>query len=98
MIWERSASPLSRRGGDRSDVARAADHGDGQRPGGRAFKLRVAFLVRHRGPKLLPSRASIPPSAPALWRNRHAERSEEHTSELQSRLHLVCRLLLVQKT
>src|SRR3989304_7211643 len=25
-------------------------------------------------------------------------RSEEHTSELQSRLHLVCRLLLVKKT
>src|SRR2546429_6590854 len=25
------------------------------------------------------------------------ERSEEHTSELQSRLHLVCRLLLEQK-
>src|SRR2546429_7108927 len=25
-------------------------------------------------------------------------RSEEHTSELQSRLHLVCRLLLEQKT
>src|SRR3990172_7510728 len=59
--------------GNRSDVARAADHGDGQRPGGRAFKLRVAFLVRHRGPKLLPSRASIPPSAAAPWRNPHAE-------------------------
>src|SRR2546429_4472524 len=29
---------------------------------------------------------------PALWR-----RSEEHTSELQSRLHLVCRLLLEKK-
>src|SRR2546429_1845710 len=28
-----------------------------------------------------------------LWRNR----SEEHTSELQSRLHLVCRLLLEKK-
>src|SRR2546429_6631180 len=28
---------------------------------------------------------------------RHAERSEEHTSELQSRLHLGCRLLLEQK-
>src|SRR3989442_9366264 len=28
-------------------------------------------------------------------RNRH--RSEEHTSELQSRLHLVCRLLLEKK-
>src|SRR2546422_7969433 len=28
---------------------------------------------------------------------RHAKRSEEHTSELQSRLHLVCRLLLEKK-
>src|SRR2546422_6424285 len=28
---------------------------------------------------------------------RSAERSEEHTSELQSRLHLVCRLLLEKK-
>src|SRR2546429_6695964 len=27
----------------------------------------------------------------------HEERSEEHTSELQSRLHLVCRLLLEKK-
>src|SRR2546422_6810276 len=30
-----------------------------------------------------------------VWRNR--SRSEEHTSELQSRLHLVCRLLLEKK-
>src|SRR2546422_8439207 len=29
--------------------------------------------------------------------NRFAVRSEEHTSELQSRLHLVCRLLLEKK-
>src|SRR2546429_5354953 len=28
----------------------------------------------------------------------HMHRSEEHTSELQSRLHLVCRLLLEKKT
>src|SRR2546422_3031894 len=28
---------------------------------------------------------------------RNRERSEEHTSELQSRLHLVCRLLLEKK-
>src|SRR2546422_4719453 len=28
---------------------------------------------------------------------RRVERSEEHTSELQSRLHLVCRLLLEKK-
>src|SRR2546422_1273585 len=32
-----------------------------------------------------------------LIRPRTAERSEEHTSELQSRLHLVCRLLLEKK-
>src|SRR2546422_6841696 len=30
-------------------------------------------------------------------KKRHAVRSEEHTSELQSRLHLVCRLLLEKK-
>src|SRR5687768_18201683 len=30
-------------------------------------------------------------------RQRHEPRSEEHTSELQSRLHLVCRLLLEKK-
>src|SRR5687768_18182689 len=29
--------------------------------------------------------------------HRHVLRSEEHTSELQSRLHLVCRLLLEKK-
>src|SRR5690554_7471779 len=32
-----------------------------------------------------------------LWPNRQAIRSEEHTSELQSRPHLVCRLLLEKK-
>src|SRR5687768_18120829 len=33
--------------------------------------------------------------APGILRN--VKRSEEHTSELQSRLHLVCRLLLEKK-
>src|SRR2546422_4136070 len=33
----------------------------------------------------------------ALLRGLGYERSEEHTSELQSRLHLVCRLLLEKK-
>src|SRR5687768_18277137 len=32
-----------------------------------------------------------------LASSNHAARSEEHTSELQSRLHLVCRLLLEKK-
>src|SRR4051794_41594283 len=31
-------------------------------------------------------------------KNRDCERSEEHTSELQSSVHLVCRLLLEKKT
>src|SRR2546422_4331518 len=33
----------------------------------------------------------------ALKRHMDRDRSEEHTSELQSRLHLVCRLLLEKK-
>src|SRR2546422_7285565 len=42
---------------------------------------------------------SFCPSYPsgARWLRRDSERSEEHTSELQSRLHLVCRLLLEKK-
>src|SRR5687768_18002719 len=34
---------------------------------------------------------------PEVFTMRHLKRSEEHTSELQSRLHLVCRLLLEKK-
>src|SRR2546422_6366442 len=36
---------------------------------------------------------------PTMWpaRRNRSGRSEEHTSELQSRLHLVCRLLLEKK-
>src|SRR5690625_6702523 len=39
------------------------------------------------------------PSGPTRAHNRHGckHRSEEHTSELQSRGHLVCRLLLEKK-
>src|SRR5207253_11060339 len=38
-------------------------------------------------------------SAPTVWeRASHQNRSEEHTSELQSRGHLVCRLLPEKKT
>src|SRR2546429_3287016 len=35
--------------------------------------------------------------APQRHARIHQDRSEEHTSELQSRLHLVCRLLLEKK-
>src|SRR2546422_6200918 len=37
------------------------------------------------------------PGSPLLPAGAWRERSEEHTSELQSRLHLVCRLLLEKK-
>src|SRR3712207_7656813 len=43
------------------------------------------------GPASLPER---PPRSPGRWRR---WRSEEHTSELQSRQYLVCRLLLETK-
>src|SRR3712207_8346301 len=49
-----------------------------------------------RPPPAAPPRRATPagmPSAPA----RRAGRSEEHTSELQSRQYLVCRLLLEKK-
>src|SRR2546422_552677 len=59
------------------------------------FWQRARRSPRHRFP-VHPSRErlrAVPPPAPAMsfWR------SEEHTSELQSRLHLVCRLLLEKK-
>src|SRR2546422_8328359 len=47
-----------------------------------------------RSPAVLPARSRTP-SIPRARAGRR--RSEEHTSELQSRLHLVCRLLLEKK-
>src|SRR2546422_1890500 len=50
------------------------------------------------------TRSGLPPLSNATrpnqqlgGRTRRGKRSEEHTSELQSRLHLVCRLLLEKK-
>src|SRR3712207_7327461 len=43
-------------------------------------------------------RAGSQARQPGAMRRQVAERSEEHTSELQSRQYLVCRLLLGQKT
>src|SRR2546422_7111208 len=43
------------------------------------------------------ARGAAPREPVALSRGRDRDRSEEHTSELQSRLHLVCRLLLEKK-
>src|SRR2546429_9693555 len=41
--------------------------------------------------------AAAPPESTTSRKQKHPSRSEEHTSELQSRLHLVCRLLLEKK-
>src|SRR2546422_7127009 len=49
-------------------------------------------LHRGRGARL-----DVVPAVDELKRQRQELRSEEHTSELQSRLHLVCRLLLEKK-
>src|SRR5690606_40550119 len=51
-------------------------------------------VLAHRG---APSSSSVPVTAPGYCsrsRSRSPSRSEEHTSELQSRENLVCRLLL----
>src|SRR5207253_8906637 len=44
------------------------------------------------------AKAQFGSSAAEYFREAQAMRSEEHTSELQSRGHLVCRLLLEKKT
>src|SRR2546429_4900084 len=49
-----------------------------------------ASLARLRGIRARSLSAAVPPRP-------DSPRSEEHTSELQSRLHLVCRLLLEKK-
>src|SRR2546429_3122879 len=66
------------------------------------FRSPCSHGARHRVPhgrcaqRLGP--LECPLRGPALSpRSRHSKRSEEHTSELQSRLHLVCRLLLEKK-
>src|SRR2546422_4036514 len=53
----------------------------------------LALLLLRLGWRALNPPPGLPGSMPH-WERRAALRSEEHTSELQSRLHLVCRLLL----
>src|SRR5438309_9119934 len=51
-------------------------------------------LFRSSSPPRPPTASSC---APGSTRSRPTGRSEEHTSELQSQFHLVCRLLLEKK-
>src|SRR5687768_18288327 len=50
-----------------------------------------------RAPHLEADAPVLEPLEPVLGHVYRPPRSEEHTSELQSRLHLVCRLLLEKK-
>src|SRR2546429_4860323 len=59
--------------------------------------LRVAKrFIGHAGPIVSRGRGDAKPYVECA-RKLQRTRSEEHTSELQSRLHLVCRLLLEKK-
>src|SRR6266498_4080969 len=54
---------------------------------------RLALMAGKEGPVVV----DHPPPGDAAAPEGHDPRSEEHTSELQSRPHLVCRLLLEKK-
>src|SRR2546422_1860750 len=67
---------------------------------GRFWTSKTPFIRAHRWAGRSTVRARTSRSIFALKRQKRKgdrRRSEEHTSELQSRLHLVCRLLLEKK-
>src|SRR2546422_5484099 len=89
------STTLSRSGGARRE---------GRKPRSRESALREPLRrpVRGAGPEAELGRPPVGPRVEAARRLEEAlgdglGRSEEHTSELQSRLHLVCRLLLEKK-
>src|SRR2546422_515378 len=58
--------------------------------------MRTSQILSSRGPPAWQAEVGACPERD-LQRAQLTKRSEEHTSELQSRLHLVCRLLLEKK-
>src|SRR5256884_6299711 len=67
-----------------------------------AIQLKIAgarkMRLNSRGSVVLSVAASeVELQKPRIYQMIDGKRSEEHTSELQSRLHLVCRLLLEKK-
>src|SRR5687768_18326406 len=61
------------------------------------FPYTTLFRSRCRRGSRAPGSGPCPPARGPAPAARRCPRSEEHTSELQSRLHLVCRLLLEKK-
>src|SRR2546422_1902172 len=86
--------PSSTRKGARSACRAASTSADPRRAKHRA-DVKCCRVFRRQ----LPRGRALALEFPHLSREacRSAARSEEHTSELQSRLHLVCRLLLEKK-
>src|SRR3989449_6649092 len=85
--------------GSLGDDGAISDHHRGKRPASPA-----AHILNGQRDGLLHKPVLHAPTSrgPRLYRNLlptkgRSMRSEEHTSELQSRLHLVCRLLLEKK-
>src|SRR3712207_7920843 len=68
-----------------------------QLPGDRGRVERARFHGPHRRGEHQRARDGADRRAAGPAARRHALRSEEHTSELQSRQYLVCRLLLEKK-
>src|SRR2546429_4492431 len=62
-----------------------------------APKISAVTPVRENLISSISSNGKVEPISPYVMRAELDTRSEEHTSELQSRLHLVCRLLLEKK-
>src|SRR2546429_1380257 len=72
-------------------------HAEGAAAHGRDLENRAGILARRGAVGQGPGRAGGRCRARGIFRRWRVFRSEEHTSELQSRLHLVCRLLLEKK-
>src|SRR3712207_8797505 len=72
-------------------------------PGGKTFEVRnpatdeLIAEVADGGAAEAEAAIQAAHAAFPAWAKRPADRSEEHTSELQSRQYLVCRLLLEKK-
>src|SRR6266480_783743 len=84
MWWRLSSQPRSRAG----CCSRPASHRRG---------LRLSVTPEVSIPWLIPRRPAWPRPVWAVPPQGGARRSEEHTSELQSHVNLVCRLLLEKK-
>src|SRR2546422_5240745 len=68
-----------------------------QKQAGCAKRLNSTHIVAHEEHSSTLIRNILHLAKTLLLKLRVTDRSEEHTSELQSRLHLVCRLLLEKK-